>query len=127
MAVQVVQAQRLGMADQLAQQSPPAGQVPDRLVGLVVDAGGDEAFQLGAAGIEDSQCRVPGARQLPGHLENLGKHSLRVQLGHQAAAHVEQPSQTTLIEVVTGRIHEALRHARPPECAGQGAGGTLMT
>jgi len=95
------------MSDQLAEQASASRDVSDRLPGLVVDPGGDEPFQPGTAGIEDAERCVPGPGEFSGHMDDLGQHGLRVKLGHQTTAHIQEAPEARLIEMVTGRIHEA--------------------
>ena len=49
MVADVVQAQRLGIVDQQAQDAAAPGQLADAPVGLAVDAARDEALELAAA------------------------------------------------------------------------------
>jgi hypothetical protein len=61
---EVVQAQDRCVPDERTQDSSSARQVADRCVRLWVDTSRDEAFELGARRIDDSERGVAGFRQL---------------------------------------------------------------
>jgi len=65
----VVQAQRVRIADQHAEDAAPAREVADRPVRGLVDARGEEPLELGALLVEHADGRVARARELARHLE----------------------------------------------------------
>ena len=97
MRADVVQAQRLRVADQDAEDTAAAGQVADLAVRLGVDAGGEEALQPLAALVEHADRGVAGARHVARGLEQPLEHDLAVELGDQRAAGVEQAAEAAFI------------------------------
>jgi hypothetical protein len=79
-AVHVPEAERGGIADQLTEDPAAARQAADLPFGLVVDADVDEALQLLALAIEDTQRRVLGVGQLPRRLNHRVQNRLEVEL-----------------------------------------------
>jgi hypothetical protein len=77
-----------------------ARQVADTAVRLGVDAARDEALQLAAVVIEDSERRIAGAGDLAGRLEDLVEHGLGIELREQPATDVDQATQPLLVEMV---------------------------
>ena len=53
-----LEAERLGIGDQDAEDAASARQLPDRCVGLGVDAGGQEALEGGAGLVDDAESRL---------------------------------------------------------------------
>ncbi len=98
MAADVGQAQRPRLLDQQAEHAAAARQVADRPPRLLVDAVGDEALQLVAVLVEHAERGVAGTGQLAGDLEHLPEDHLRVELGDEAAADVDQLPQPGLIQ-----------------------------
>ena len=94
----VGEAQRPRLLDQQAEHAAPARQVADRAPRLLVDAVGDEALQLVAVLVEHAERGVAGAGQLAGDLEHAAEDDLRVELGDEAAADVDQLAQPGLVQ-----------------------------
>ena len=101
----VGQAQRLGMADQLAQDAAAAGKLADRAPRGLVDAGGQEAFELLPVLIEDPDGRVARSGQLAPGLEHALQHRLAVQLGDYRRSDVEKQAQALLVECASLHGH----------------------
>ena len=80
MVAEVLQAKRLRVADQLAEDAVTAGQGSDQRPRLRVDPGEDEAFELRLLVIEHAECGVAGAGQLARRLENLAKDRFQIEL-----------------------------------------------
>ena len=76
----------------------PRGSVADRVRARLVDAVGDEALQLVTVFVEHAERGVARPGQLAGNLEHAAEDDLGVELGHQAAAGIDQLPQARLIE-----------------------------
>jgi hypothetical protein len=91
--VDVPQAQRHRLADQLAEDAAATGQVADLAPDLLVDADVDEAFEFAPAGVEDAERGIAGAGQLPRRIDHRPQHRLDVELGEEAVADVDEPAK----------------------------------
>jgi hypothetical protein len=92
--------QRLGAVDQDAEDAAPARQVANAAVRLGVDAARDEALELAAVTIEDSERRIARACDLACRLEDLVEHRLRIELGEEPTTYIDQATQSLLVEMV---------------------------
>ncbi len=104
----VAQPQRHRLANQLAEDPAATRQAADRAFGLVADAEVDEAFELGATGVEHAQCRVLGRGDLARRLHDRAENHLEVELGEDRRANVDQPPEALfggLAMRPLGRIH----------------------
>ena len=79
----IVEPQRLGVPDQLAEHTVPAGKRTDDPACLLVDAEGQEALELALVLVEDAERRVAGPRQVAGGLEQLIQYRLEIELGNE--------------------------------------------
>lgn len=93
----VVQAQRPRVADQHPQDAAPTWQLPDRGVGLGVDAVGDEALELPAARVDDPERGIAGPGQLGGRLDEALEHRLERQLGAERDSGLDEPLKHGLL------------------------------
>jgi len=93
----VVEAQRARVADQHAEDAAAAREVADAAVGLLVDARGEEALERLAPLVEHADRGVAGAGHVARRFEQALEDGVRVELGDQRAARVEQTSETALI------------------------------
>ena len=84
---EVVEAQRLGVMDQDAEDAAPVRQLADRFVLLAVDAGGDEALECLALAVDHPERRVAGAGQGCGGVDQPLQQL--VELVRQGAGHAE--------------------------------------
>jgi hypothetical protein len=64
--------------------------VPDRALGLLVDAARDEALELCTPLVHDTQRGVAGTRQLAGGVEHATEHGVEIELGANDAPDVDQ-------------------------------------
>ena len=87
----VPQAQRLGVSDQLAQDSVSARERADEAPRRVVHAGGKEALQLLLSLVEDPERGVARPGHLARGLEYLMEHRLEIELGYEGTSNREQP------------------------------------
>src|SRR5438876_9310448 len=79
-AAEVVEPERVRVADQHAEDAPSARQVTDRSVRLGVDTGGEEALEPRAARIEHAERRVARTGERGGGLDELLEDGLERQL-----------------------------------------------
>ncbi len=98
MLADVVDSQRHGGADQLAEDSVAAREVTDRADGLVVHAAGEEPREPRLRLVEDAERRVARARQVARDLQDTLQHLVEVQLGDERPAHVEESQQTDIFQ-----------------------------
>lgn len=104
----VLEAQRRGLADQLAKDAAPAWQVADFPLGLIVDPQVDEALELGLAAVEHTQRGVLSSRQLSCGLHHRMQDRLQVKLGEQRSAYVDQAPEALFLRLrmrPVGRTH----------------------
>ena len=92
------QPKRLWMIDQVTEHAAAARQRADRLVGLGVDAGREELRQRVAPVVEHAQRDVAGAGQLARDVHKLLQQRVEFEVGHQAAADLDQAAQARLVE-----------------------------
>ena len=85
------------MLDQRAEHAAPARQIADRAMGLLVDAGGEEALELRALLVEDAERGVARAGELSRGLQHAVEHRGEIELRHQRAAHIEQAANPLLL------------------------------
>src|SRR5579862_3307327 len=102
---EVVQAQRTRVADQHAENSPAAREIPDRRMGLGVDAGREEALELLAGPVDDPERGVARPGQLGRGPDKTLEQCLERELGGERKSSIEECPQP----VLTGRyrLHES--------------------
>ena len=98
MPADVGEAQGARPLDQQAEHAAPPWQAADLLPFLLADPVGDEALEFVAVLVEDAERGVAGAGQLAGDLEQAAEDDLRVELGDEAAADLDQLAQASLVE-----------------------------
>ena len=89
----------------------PRGRSPIRAVRLLVDAGGQEALERLALGVEHAERRVARAGELARRLEQPLEDELDVQLRDERAPGVEQARRAVGIE--RGVLHARIQPAQP--------------
>ena len=99
----VVQAQRLRLADEHAEDAAPARQVADRGMGLLVDAGGEEPLEALARAIDDAERRVARFGQLGGRLGEALEQRVERELGGERDPGVDQDAQPLELVPRVGR------------------------
>ena len=107
---EIVQPQRLRVADQDAEDPAAARQVADRGVRLGVDSGGDEALERRAAPVDHAQRRVARAGQLGGRLDEPLQQRVERELGRQGDAGLDQRPQAVFAR--PDRVHGVQRTPR---------------
>ena len=91
---EVVQPQRLRVADEHAENSPSSWKVADRGVCLRVDAGREEALQPLPGTVDDAQRGVPCAGELSRSLDELLEERVEGELRAQRDPRVDEDAQT---------------------------------
>jgi hypothetical protein len=84
--------------DEHAEDAASARKVADGPVRRLVDAARDKALELLATLVEDPDGGVARAGQLEGGLEHAVQHHVEVELGQQAAPHLDEPGEAVLVE-----------------------------
>jgi len=107
----VRKAQGLRVPNPLPEHAAPARQRTDAATGLLVDPRVDEALELLLALVENAQCGVPRARELPGRLEHVAEHGLDIGLRDQRSPDIEQLPE----------LHVAQFQSVDPTARGDGA------
>ena len=110
----VRQTQRPRLGDQHPENPAAAGQVADGAMGVLVDAGREEALEALAPLVEHADGRVARARQLARDLEQALEHRFGIELGDERPPDVQQAPEPPLIHgiVLVGRRARCLRIAR---------------
>ena len=90
----VVEAQRLRVLDQRAEDPAATRKVADRGLRLRIDARDDELLERLAAGVDDAQRRIAGSGQLGGRLDDSLEDGVERQLGRERDTRVDDGSQT---------------------------------
>ena len=88
-----VQPQRLGVADQDAQDAAPAGKVADRRVRLRVHARRQEALERLARLVDHAEGRVAGAGDLGGRLDDALQQRIEGELGAERDPRVHEDAE----------------------------------
>jgi hypothetical protein len=101
---EIVQAQRVCIDDQRAEDAPAARQVADPLVRLLVDARGEEPLEVAPRGVDHAQRGVAGRGQLGRRLQDALEHSVEGELGSDRDPRVDQTSPAGLHAVDYRRI-----------------------
>ena len=89
----VVQPERPRFPDQRPEQAPPARQVADRLVGLLVDPRGEEPLQSLSRRVDHAERRVARLGQLRGDLGQALEERIERQLGRQRDPGLDEPPE----------------------------------
>ncbi len=98
MGSHILETQRAGAADQLAEHAAAPGQRADLAASLLVDAGVQEALEPALLPVQDPQCRVFGAGQVASGIEDPAKQGLQVQLGDDRSPDLEQLPESLIRE-----------------------------
>src|SRR5262249_7430288 len=99
---------RSRVLDQHPQHATSARRIADLSTCALVDAAGDEALQPYALHIEHTEGRIAGARYLPRRLKDEVEHPVRIELGHERAADLQEAAHPSLVERIP---HVRLRRA----------------
>ena len=102
---EVVQPQRLRLADQHPEDAAPARQVADLRAQVVVDAVGDELLQLDPVRVDHAERRVASAGQLGRRLHEPVEQRVERQLRGDGESRREQRTQPPFGD--RERVHEA--------------------
>ena len=119
------QTQRPRLADQHPEDAAPARQFADGAMGVLVDAGGQEALKALAPLVEHADGRVARARQLARDLEQALEHRLGIELGDERPPDLQQAPEPLLIHGIVLRRAAARMCHRASQSrlhAGPGAG-----
>src|SRR4051812_14580415 len=87
---EIVQAQRYRFVDQDTEDPTAARKLTDRPMRFRVDAGRQEALELSAAGIDDAERGVSGARQVGRSRDETLQERLEGKLGRDRHARLEK-------------------------------------
>ena len=99
MLAHVGEPQRARVVDQQAEDAAAAGQGADRLVGLAVEAAGDELLEFAATVIEDPDSAVLRIGEPARHLQHPIEQDIQVSLRDEASPHLHQAAETVLREL----------------------------
>jgi hypothetical protein len=99
---EVVEAQRLRVLDQRAEDAAAARGIADRGLGLRVDAGDDEPLERLPAGVDDAERRITRPRQLGGGLDDLLEDGVERELGREG--HTRVDDRTEAVHLRHGRV-----------------------
>ena len=91
---EVVEPQRLRLADQHSQDPAPARQVTDRGVRLGVDAVREEALEVRSGLIDHAEGGEPSSGELRGGLDELLQESVQGELGAERDPRLDEDAQT---------------------------------
>ena len=80
------------VADQLAQDAAAVRELADALPRGVVETQREKAVEVAPRLAEHAERRIPRAGQVARRLEHALQHHLEVELGEDAACHVEHPA-----------------------------------
>src|SRR5204862_6217201 len=112
----LVEAQRPRVADQHAEDAAARRQVADLPPRLRVDAGGDEALEARAAGIEYAESGISGTRQRGRGLDHLLEHRVERELRAERDARLDEGTRP--VGPVLGGCHHAEAIALGPRLRG---------
>ena len=90
MSAHVRQPQRLGVADQLAEDAVAPWRLAELPASLLIDPDGQEALELAAPGIEHPERGVLGAGELARRVQHPLEDRLELRLGQHAAAEFDK-------------------------------------
>lgn len=99
MVPHLTQPNGLRLRDQEAEDTASAGQIPDCSAGLLVDAQGDEALELGALGVQDPKRRVTCAAELAGGAQQSLEYAFEVEFGDERTTDLDQLPQALFVEI----------------------------
>ena len=91
---QVVEPERPRIVDQRAEHAPAAREMPDRSLGLLVEAGHHEPLEGLSARIQHAERRIPRSRQLRRRLDDFLQHGVERQLGRERDTRIDERAET---------------------------------
>ena len=77
---QVGESQRSGVGDQHPQDAVTFREMPDGVMGVIIDADGEELGQADAGLVEDAEGAVAGADQLGCRLDDAVQHRFQIEI-----------------------------------------------
>ena len=86
----LLESQRLGLANQLAENSVAAGQRTDPAPRLIIDADGQEPGESALVLIQNPERRVPSAGQFLRRPQHLGEHNLGISVRNKSSTHLQK-------------------------------------
>ena len=99
----VVQPQRFGVADQLAEDTVAARKRADDLPGRIVHPASQEALELTFALVQNAERGVLRPGQVASGLEKVAQDRLEVELGHERSSHGQQALKLVFAEATAIR------------------------
>ena len=90
---QVRESQRSGIGDQHPQDAVTLREMPDGVMGVIIDADGEELGQADAGLVEDTEGAVPGADQLDCGLDDAVQHRFEIEIRADRQNRVQQATK----------------------------------
>ena len=92
-----MQAERLRVADEDAQDAPTAGKIADRSTRFLVQPRRDEPLERPPAGVDDAQSRVPGTREARRRLDEALEEHVERELRAEGDARFDELLETVAV------------------------------